>query len=192
MKSEKGVAMIEALVSLLVLALGLLAMARLQAGNLVESRHTNARATAIQLAADLQERMLANPAAMTVDPTDNPYVTDFGAATGTDDCEENECDPQAMASWDKVQWKARLAAQLPDGDAQVFTDGNVPGQFGVLLAWRATQSQHQANAAPDDDKTLEQYRQANAVWRSAGSEGTGVAGATCPKDRLCHLIYLRP
>src|SRR5690606_38373069 len=85
MTSAKGGALIEALVSLLVLALGLLAMARLQAGNLAESRHTNARATAIQLAADLKERMMANATAMTVDASLNPYVVGFGAAAGTDD-----------------------------------------------------------------------------------------------------------
>lgn len=192
MRSETGSALIEALVSLLVLALGLLAMARLQAGNLAESRHTNARATAVQLASDLKERMLANGAAMTVNQSLNPYIVGFGSVSGNDDCQTAGCTPQAMAAWDLVQWKAQLATQLPDGDAQVFIDSNIPGQFGVLVAWRAIQSHHQGNAAPGDAKTQEQYRQANTVWQDLETEGTAVKSVSCPSDRLCHLIYMRP
>lgn len=55
---QQGIAMIEALVALLVLAFGVLGLARLQINALTESRHSNARAIAVQLAADLSERKI--------------------------------------------------------------------------------------------------------------------------------------
>ena len=50
---QRGIAMIEALIALLVLSLGVLGLARLQMSALTESRNTNARAVAVQLANDL-------------------------------------------------------------------------------------------------------------------------------------------
>lgn len=61
--------MIEALVALLVLALGVLGLARLQVGALTESRNTNARAVSVQLAADLAERMQSNAVIRRANPT---------------------------------------------------------------------------------------------------------------------------
>src|SRR5690606_4419009 len=115
-----GGTLLEALISLLVLALGLLAMARLQVGNLAESRHTNARAMAIQLAADLKERMQANAAALSADPSLNPYLVGFGVAGASSACDTGACTASAMATRDLSDWKSQLAALLPDGDAQVF------------------------------------------------------------------------
>ena len=69
---QRGIAMIEALIALLVLSLGVLGLARLQMSALTESRNTNARAVAVQLANDLAERMQSNAIVRRTNPNPNP------------------------------------------------------------------------------------------------------------------------
>jgi type IV pilus assembly protein PilV len=192
---QRGVSLIEALVGLFVLALGLLAMARLQAGHLTEARNTNARALAVQMAADLKERMLLNPGAMTAKPADNPYLTGFKSAPPEDlpDCSKRACNPSQIAQSDLAAWKQQLAALLPDGDAQVFNADGDRHQFGVLIAWSDGGNRQRARAeAASEKEDVELLDEANGVWQSTTSQGTGVKDAECPMARICHLVHLRP
>lgn len=195
MNKQRGVSLIEALVGLLVLALGLLAMARLQAGHLTQARNTNARALAVQMAADLKERMLLNPAAMTADPADNPYLTAFDTAFTDElpDCSQRPCNAGQIAQRDLALWKQQLAALLPDGDAQIFTADGDRHQFGVLIAWSDSGNRQRAQAkAAGQQGELDLLDSADGVWQSTTSQGTGVADAACPPERICHLVHIRP
>lgn len=175
--------MIEALVALLVLALGIMGLAGIQTRTLVESRASNERAVAIRLAEDLNERMQLNSAvkfaAPPLDP--NPYVVNWGAATGTD-CLANACTGAQLASYDIAQWKDALGQLLPGGDARVFRSTTDTRQFGVLIGWREVQAKNQGLASGTE---LDQYTDRFTV-------STGIAGITCPAGLVCHLVYLRP
>jgi type IV pilus assembly protein PilV len=57
---QRGITLVEALVALLVLALGILGLAVVQGRTLVETRTANSRATAIRLISDLSERVRLN------------------------------------------------------------------------------------------------------------------------------------
>lgn len=192
---QHGASLIEALVALLVLALGLLAMARLQAGNLTQARHTNARALAVQMAAELKERMLLNPGATTADPADNPYLTDFeqAAAEAPPDCTTQPCSAANLATRDLARWKRELATLLPKGDAQVYPTPGDRGQFGVLIAWAdgANHRRAQAEAAGQAEEVA-LHDGADGVWQGPESQGTGVNHAVCPPKRICHLVHIRP
>lgn len=188
---QQGVAMIEALVALLVLAFGVLGLARLQVSALTESRNTNARAIAVQLAADLSERMQGNAAIRRANPAINPYVTNWGvpAAAGTD-CLAAACTGDELAAFDVRAWKLNLQTLLPNGDAQIFRSNTDPNQFGVLMGWQEFEAKNEGLAPTDAETAL--YTQANVVTDGMGADGAGVATVICPANFICHLVYIRP
>ena len=86
--AQRGITLVESLISLLILALGVLGLAAVQARMLVETRTTNARATAVRLIADLGERIRMNAAGAQppISGGDSPYTTkevDFKAPGDT-------------------------------------------------------------------------------------------------------------
>lgn len=189
--SQRGVSLIEALVALLVLALGILGIAGIQTRTLIESRTTNSRAIAFQMADDLLDRMQSNRAIRFNPPAINPYIVNWGApAAAGQDCFTGECTGPQLAAFDLLQWKTTLANLLPQGDAQVFQSPTDASQFGVLIGWTQTQTKNEA-AANAAQAAL--YANAAAVRDGTGAAGTGAgAVAACPVNLICHMVYIRP
>ncbi|WP_382158865.1 type IV pilus modification protein PilV [Hydrogenophaga sp. ANAO-22] len=188
--SQRGVSLIEALVALLVLALGIMGMAGIQTRTLVESRTTNSRALALQMADDLLDRMQANSALRINPPAVSPYLAAWGAlAAAPVNCFAAGCNGAQLAAFDLVQWKASLARVLPGGDARVFRSNTDATQFGILIGWTETQAKNQGEAA-GAQATL--FTDAVAIRDAANAVGTGVAGVACPAGLICHLVYIRP
>lgn len=191
-QSQSGVSLIEALVAMLVLALGIMGMAGIQTRTLVESRTTNARSIALQMADDLLDRMQANVGLRItppVPPAVNPYIVNWGAPVAGADCFATACNAVNLASFDLNQWKTTLARLLPAGDARVFQSPTDPSQFGVLIGWAATQAKNEGAAGAAEQA---QYTAAISVRDGAGNAGTGVANIPCPPGLICHLVYIRP
>lgn len=187
---QRGIAMIEALIALLVLSLGVLGLARLQMSALTESRNTNARAVAVQLANDLAERMQSNAIVRRTNPNPNPYVTVWGApAAAVTDCRASACNGNDLAAFDLRAWKLNLGRLLPNGDAQVFRSGTDSNQFGVLVRWTELEGKNKALANQAEGAL---FTRADAVTDAAGAVGTGMANFTCPANFICHLVYIRP
>lgn len=182
--------MLEALVALLILALGVLGLARLQAATLMEARNANARSVAIHAASDLVDRMQTNRSARFTAAAFDDYVAAWAqpAAPATD-CTDDPCSSAEMAAYDVWQWKQSLAQQLPNGDATVFRSDSDPSQLGVLLAWSAIQAKNLAEAGQANALL---YAAADALLDAAGNVGTGVNTINCPTQRICHLVYIRP
>ena len=190
--SQRGVSLIEALVALLVLALGIMGMAGIQTRTLVESRTTNSRAIAVQMVSDLLDRMQANVGVRLtppVPPAVNPYIVNWGDPVAGADCFTTGCNAANLASFDLNQWKTTLARLLPAGDARVFQSPTDPTQFGVLIGWAATQAKNEGAAGAAEQA---QYTAAISVRDGAGNAGTGVAAIACPAGLICHLVYIRP
>jgi type IV pilus assembly protein PilV len=182
--------LLEALVALLVLALGVLGLARLQVATLTEARNTNARAVAVQAASDLMDRMQVNTATRSTSPAFAAYETASQQnPTPATDCMQKACSGSEMAAYDLWQWKQSLAQTLPNGDATVFRSDSDPSQLGVLLAWSAIQAK---NAVAADAANALLYAAADALVDAQGKAGTGVAKVSCPAQRICHLVYIRP
>lgn len=189
---QSGVALVEALVALLILALGVLGLARLQVSALTESRNTNARAVAVQLAADLSERMQSNADIRRTNPDPSPYETGWGEpAAAETNCLATACNSQDLAAFDLRAWKLNLQALLPGGDAQVFRSDTDPNQFGVLVGWQAFTAKNQG-LTPEDVAQQASYTDANQVTDGTGAVGTGVANVRCNPGLICHLVYIRP
>ena len=111
-----GFTLIEILVTVLVMAMGLLGTAALQAVALKNSRTALQHSYATFYAYDIADCMRANrPAALA-----GAYNLDFGApASGS-----------TVAAGDMVAWKAALAQDLPGGQGKVTVQGD-----GVATIW---------------------------------------------------------
>lgn len=178
---QRGISLVEALVALLVLALGILGLAGLQTRTLVESRTTNYRAVAVSMVEDLSERMQFNAEARLTVP--NPYVVGWNvqpAMPANPNCFAAACTTAQLAQLDLAQWKATLAALLPGGDASVFVSPDDANQLGVLIGWSENESEKADEA------------NGGANFRAPLAVNTNVAGQVCPPGLICHLVYIRP
>lgn len=118
---QNGTSLIEVLVTVLVLAVGLIGFAALQTQAMRINYESLQRSLASSMAEDLFDRMRAN-----VNDIDN-YVRNFNddKPVINNDCAENVCSPSEMASWDLNNWMTRLADRLPNSDAQVTVNNRL-------------------------------------------------------------------
>ena len=142
-RRARGVALLEALVALLLLASGVLALLWLQQLGLQTQRQQVNRSMAMGLADDLAERMRLNA-------SDIPrYSRNWGAGTvgGVPDCTALACSRSDLAVWDMAQLQQALSTQLPEGDVAVFALTGPAGWWGVLVAWRDNSESYRTDTA---------------------------------------------
>ena len=147
MKNNSGFTLIEVLVAIVVLAIGLLGLAGLQARSLQYNYSAYERSQASILAYDIVDRMRANASI-----TDTgAYDTDFGTnPPGGIDCQDitANCSTAAMANFDLTQWKCSLGnflgnaacaavnmtgvGALAEGDGSIVRNGSL---ITVTIRW---------------------------------------------------------
>lgn len=127
MKTQKGFTLIEVLVAMVVLALGLLGLAGMQATGLKNNQDAYNRGQATQLAYDLADRIRANATAIgtytSIDPED---------ADGNENCLGTGCTPAEMAENDLSEWYTDLTAVLPGSSGSIAVAGNV---YTITISW---------------------------------------------------------
>lgn len=116
-RRNDGFAMLEVLITIVVIAIGLLGLAGLQATGLRNNHSAHLRSVATQLASDMADRMRANMAGFNADEYNNK-ATPLGQPT----C---PCLPADMANSDLFEWSIALTA-LPSGEGLVCRD-STPG-----------------------------------------------------------------
>lgn len=109
-RHQSGITLIEILVALLVLSIGLLGLANLQAVGLRANHNAYLRSQATILAYDIADRMRANRSSAVA----GEYDIALNAAPGG----------TGVPATDLAQWKARLAELLPSGDGAVAVDAD--------------------------------------------------------------------
>jgi type IV pilus assembly protein PilV len=116
---QQGVTLIEVLVTMVVIALGLLGHARLLTTTINHGNSAYMRSVATMLAYDITESMRANrPAALA-----GSYTTGFDdSATGG-----------TPAGNDLVYWKNQLSTLLPAGKGQVAVNGQ---RATIQIQWK--------------------------------------------------------
>ena len=135
--SMRGGTLLEALIAVLLSAIGLLALAGANVASIRYSKMSQYRGTATMLAADLAERMRANPTGL----TGYAVTADFAAQatlpalttaceTYTKTCANAVTD---MAAYDLATWQLVVRSQLPDGSVSIATATRAAD---VWLAWR--------------------------------------------------------
>lgn len=132
---QSGFTMVEVLVALVVLAIGLLGIAALYLNSLQSGRTAIYRTQAVNLAADLADRIRANRTAQAA------YGTLFadGEAEVAACFATGGCIDSDLASSDLARWKGTLAQLLPNGQGQVVVTLPVaagePTNYVVTVRW---------------------------------------------------------
>ena len=131
-KRTQGFSLIEVLVSVLIMAVGILGVAGMQVISLQQNRNALLRDQALQAGNDILDRMRANPLS-TYSPV---LITDVPASNVN--CVDNICDRNEMAEFDIAQWKCRLNPIDADGEVYEVCAGfsiskvSLPGGQGSI------------------------------------------------------------
>jgi type IV pilus assembly protein PilV len=137
-----GIALLEALIALLVLAFGVLGLLWMHQQALVQQRQQLMRSVAIGIADDLAERMRLNATERAM------YAKAWGnAPASSPDCAATACSRQELATWDMQQLQLGLQSQLYEGDAAVFALTSTPNWWGVVIAWRDANETYRTDTA---------------------------------------------
>jgi type IV pilus assembly protein PilV len=123
-RNAKGVSLVEVLISLVLLAIGLLGTASLMSASLKNTNTAYYRSQATFLADDILDRMRANAAVA------SQYAINDSAITSA-------TPPNSMAAFDCNELIATLAAEIPGGIGTVRITGDV---VTVEISWDANES----------------------------------------------------
>lgn len=132
MKSQRGVGLIEVLVSTLVVAVGLLGIAGLQSNGLQHNKSSYQRSQATFLALDMLDRMRVNQAAAAAGDYDHDG-SDLTAPANT--CLASTCNTSQLATADLYDWMEEIGNTLPDGSGTVSRDATNPNIITVTVRW---------------------------------------------------------
>lgn len=126
-----GFTLLEILVTLFIVALGILGTAGLQTLALKMNKGGQLRSQALVLGMDLLERIEANNAAAIA----GSYAPATQPVTFTKDCTYEYCNAGELATYDLVDFKGRLQAQLPGATYLITFSGAGPVTYTVQINW---------------------------------------------------------
>jgi type IV pilus assembly protein PilV len=122
--------MIEVLVAIIVLAVGLLGLAGLQAASLKNNMSSYSRTQAQLLAYDMLDRMRSNLDGVALGDYNNLF-----SATPTDpNCIGSGCSVAQISQYDAYAWDQLLKDTLPSGSGQVAYN-NTDSVFTITVMW---------------------------------------------------------
>ena len=130
-----GFTLLEVLIALIIVSIGLLGVAAMQASTLKNAGSSKYRSAAISLSSDMSDRMRANLegvmegnlAANTGYNRPRTAVADAVYNTPNPACRSTGCLPAEMALDDLATWQERLATSLPRGTGVVCIDSGTGG-----------------------------------------------------------------
>lgn len=130
---ERGLSLIEILIALVVLSVGLLGIAGMQATGLRNNHAAYTKTQATALAMDMADRIRANP-----EGRDGYIPFDTSGAIPKDPgCIDKGCTPEEMADYDLFQWSQPLISAadpiLPAGKATISRVDNL---YTIKIFWR--------------------------------------------------------
>jgi type IV pilus assembly protein PilV len=132
MRRQRGDTMIEVLVTVIIIAVGVLGAAALQVTTLKNLSSSHSASVAAIVAQDFSERMRANPdAALAGD-----YDHDSAPSTTGTDCVTNPCaTAKDLADYDIETWWAQVTAVLPSGSGEVEPIAAGSNIFVLTVRW---------------------------------------------------------
>ncbi|WP_052162221.1 type IV pilus modification protein PilV [Aquabacterium sp. NJ1] len=144
---QAGATLIEILVSVLVIALGLLTMASVQSNSVKFQKTSEFRAIATLLASDLADRMRANQLGVEAQGYSVPSESfSDGLLTANNEGAKQacgaivngkveKCTPEQMAAQDLFEWRSRLRASLPNAAVHVSQYNTAQRAVELWIAW---------------------------------------------------------
>lgn len=134
---QSGFTLLEALISVVVISIGLLGILGLQAVGIASTQTSVTRSSAAMEIENMIARMRANPAAVADGDfanVDNPAA---GKAPGKN-CNADACTPAEMAAYDAYQWDVYLGTVLPAGRGQIECEDspcNPTSPHTITVTW---------------------------------------------------------
>lgn len=128
-RNQSGFTLLEVLVAIVVLSLGLLGLAGLQAATLRNNQIAYYRAIAIQQTYDMADRIRANQVGVAA----GSYNALDATIPADPDCVANTCTAAQMAVADHSQWNNNNARMLPAGSGTVASVAG--GSFDITVNW---------------------------------------------------------
>ncbi|WP_346838841.1 type IV pilus modification protein PilV [Microbulbifer sp. SAOS-129_SWC] len=119
MKKHSGATMIEVLVTILVLAVGLLGLSATQMMSLKNGNNSHQRYLAALAAEEMADRLRANPDGRELGSYSSKTVDGSESSV---DC-STKCTPAQIASLDLYDWGQVISTNLPDGKGKVEVNG---------------------------------------------------------------------
>lgn len=134
-RKEQGVALIEVLAAMLMIALWLLSNAGLQLSSLKYQKSAQFRLTAVSLASELSERMETNKRGMRA--SNYALGSTDTQTTASIDCSINNCTPLQIAQFDLAAWSKRVTESLPGANMTVADISVVGGLtvYTITITW---------------------------------------------------------
>jgi type IV pilus assembly protein PilV len=147
----RGFSLMEVLIAMLILAIGLLGLASLQAQSLKFNHDSYVRSQSTILAYEMMDKMRADPASDYTDGVLDPDVPD-------------DCDLSADATFinsvaplvHKCFWLADIQGRLPAGTGTIVVNPADPNMFNVTIFWSDREINNLADCDaldPDGDAT---------------------------------------
>lgn len=155
----RGVSLLEVLVSVLLAAIGLLALAGANVSAIRYSKMSQYRSTSTMLAHDIAERMRANKLGLGSYTYTTSWTSQASAIANDSSCEgaAATCTASQLAAYDLATWRKVVRDQLPQGSVFISIQGTVGAD--VWIAWRdpavanaSENSTDSRNAAADTAK----------------------------------------
>ncbi len=137
---QRGFTLVEAMVSLVVLSVGMIGTAALFAQGLGAVTTARYRTQAVNLIADMADRIRVN----------RPGLAAYAGAAADNNCDPGggvNCAPAQMAAHDLFVWNQQVQQILPEGQWQVqFNAATAPPSYTIQVSWTEIgqgQIQHQ-------------------------------------------------
>ena len=132
MINQKGFTLLEVLIAVLVLAIGLLGLAGLQATSLRVNQSASMRSQATNLAYDIADRIRANRDAALAGTYDNQSL-----ATTPPACAVITLNG-TLAQQDIAFWRNAIACTLPLSTGSIIRDTTNTNTFTIIIQWDDT------------------------------------------------------
>lgn len=139
-----GFTLIEVLISVLVLAIGVIGAARMQLAALRTSQQSAYQTAALHLAAEMAEKIRVNQRQSALAGFSSPFLSidyksfDTPPARPAAMCYAMNCGTDDLASFDIYEWEARVKAALPGGRVKVCRDSKPWNSTAGALTWTCT------------------------------------------------------
>ena len=137
MQSQQGSSLIEILVTVVIVSIGLLGLAILQANSLRFNQDAYFRSVATAQAESMADRMRANPTGVAAGNYNAVSAIGSGA-----NCSAS-CTAANIALQDIFEWNTQNAAVLPSGLGTVTVNN---GMFTITVRWETRQARSNATA----------------------------------------------